>query len=111
MITVTQNPAPGAVEPEPVRTEPAAVLPSVPALLEALAAARVEGLSLDTALLAALIVARHHTTPAEAIDLAKYRAFDERCEAAGAERERLIEAAGAAFRAAEYAETPAEVTP
>jgi hypothetical protein len=84
------------------------VIPAVPnvlppaSLLEALAAASVEGLSLNTALLAALIVARHHTPPAEAIDLAKHAAFDPRCEDAGAERDRLIEAAGRAWLAAEY---------
>ncbi len=79
-------------------------------LFETLAAARVEGLPLDTALLAALIVDRHHTTPAEALDLAKYEAFDERCKDAGDERTRLLDAAERAWQAAAHNETPAAVT-
>jgi hypothetical protein len=96
--------------PEPTRTEPAHVLPSVDAIFETIALAQVEHLPLETTLLAALIGARTGMPPAEAINLACYAPLDDRFRAARVERERLLEQAGRAWRAAEHGETPGAVT-
>lgn len=73
-------------------------------VFETLAAARMEGLTLDTAILAALIATRHRVPAAKAVDLAMHEAFDERVKDAGAERARLIEQARRAAQDAEYAD-------
>jgi hypothetical protein len=73
-------------------------------ILKTLAAAKVEGLSLDTALLAALIVDFHDVASAEAVDLAQHEAFDERVRQAGTARDLLVALAQADAMAAEQAE-------
>ncbi|MCW2768155.1 MAG: hypothetical protein JWO11_4114 [Nocardioides sp.] len=89
-------------EPEATPTAPAYLLPSTGAVLETLAAAADLGLSLDTALLAGLLAAHHNVPPAEAVELARYDAFDERVRDAGGVRNVLLTRAQAARLMAEY---------
>jgi hypothetical protein len=96
--------------PEPTRTAPAYVLPSIDVVFETLALAKVEGLSLETAMLAALISARSGLSPLEAVDAAMYGEDRELIRAAGDQRERLLEQARRVWLAAEYSETPEAVT-
>ncbi|GII87119.1 hypothetical protein Ssi03_51090 [Sphaerisporangium siamense] len=78
-------------------------------LLETLAAAHVEGLSLHTALLAAIHADRLGVAPAVAVDLACNEAWDDEVRAAGKVRAQLIEYARLAALAAEHDETAAAV--
>lgn len=83
------------------------MLPSVGVVFETLAAAADLGLSLNTALLAGLLAAHHNVSPAEAVDLARYDAFDERVRDAGGVRNVLLTQAQAVRLMAEYADDDA----
>jgi hypothetical protein len=82
-------------------------VPYADRVMGALAAARVEGLSLDAAILAALLAGRFYLPAAHAVDLAAHDAFDERVRVVSTRRDELIDAANRAWLAAEYGETPA----
>ncbi len=100
MTTVSLQ-APTPTTPDPQRAE---------RMLATLVAAHVQGVRLETAMLAALLADRHQRDAAAALEEARFNYFDEQVQAASRDLDELVEQAARARFAAEHDETPAAVT-